>query len=304
MTWIPIKKLCDIEFVVQASLCSWHQFLLLRSHDHPLTVLSVAHQIHFDVLRIVVLAVLLEHTLGLLQGLQVVHPIAHTRTRRIHAWSRDHACFHHVAVGKYVCSGGLWVSSSRHPIGQVGGIDPYRVFMQSPSWPHVRMGIDKSRGDGFARGIDHFRACSIQSACFAYRFDTVVFDENVSLFDDLIAFHRDDACILKQNTSLWCVLGKENLHLMLNWAVSFFLFKFRLVEAVCFEKSFIGFEQGIDALLVCFSQGISQFHSSLSFCFQCAYTIRIKANLFFLGSFDGVFHKFCSTDIIHPVSIA
>ena len=197
VTWIAIKKLGHVEFVVQSTFGGRHQFLLFRSHDYPLTMLSVAHQVHFDVLGIVVLAVLLEHALGLLQRLQVVHPVAHTRTRRIHTWSRDHACFHHVAIGKYVCGGCLWVTSGGHPIRQVGGIDPHRVFMQSPSWPHVRMGIDKSRGDGFARGIDHFRACSIQGACFSYCFDSVIFNEDVSLFDDLISLHGDNSCILK-----------------------------------------------------------------------------------------------------------
>ena len=197
MTWITIKKLGHVEFVVQSTFGRRHQFLLLRSHDYPLSVLSVAHQVHFDVLRIVVLAVLLEDALGLLQRLQVVHPVAHTWTCRIHAWSRDHTCFHHVTVGKYVCGGCLWITSSSHTISQVGSIDPHRVFMQSPCRPHVRVGIDKSWGDGFARGIDHFRACSIQGACFSYCFDSVIFNENISLFDDLISLHGDNSCILK-----------------------------------------------------------------------------------------------------------
>ena len=57
------------------------------------------------------------------------------------------------------------------------------------------MGVDKSRGDRFARGINDRGRTSSQSAGFADSLDAVVFDQDVSLLDDLIPLHGDDTCI-------------------------------------------------------------------------------------------------------------
>ena len=197
VTWIAVKQLGHVELVVQASLGGWHQLLLFCSHDYPLSVLSVSYQVHFDVLGIVVFAVLLEDRFRLLQRLQVVHPIPDSWACGIHSWTRNYPCFHHVTISKYIGSGSLRISRGGHAIGQVGGIDPHRVFMQSPSWPHVRVGIDKSRGYGLACSIDYLCSCPIQGAGFADSLDAVVFNQDVSLLNDFIAFHGDDARIFE-----------------------------------------------------------------------------------------------------------
>ena len=176
VTWIAIKQLGHVELVVQASFGSRHQLLLFCSHDYPLSVLSVSYQVHFDVLGIVVFAVLLEDRFRLLQRLQVVHPVPYSWACGIHSWTRNYPCFDHVTISKYIGSGSLRISRGGHAIGQVGGINPNGVFMQSPSWPHVRVGIDKSRSYGLARGIDYLRSCPIQGAGFADGLDAVVLD--------------------------------------------------------------------------------------------------------------------------------
>ena len=215
-------------------------------------MLSVSYQVHFDVLRIVVLAILLEDRLRLLQRLQVVHPVTHSRACGIHSRTRYLACFYHVSVGKYVGSGGLWVTGSGHAISQVGSIDPNRVFMQAPSRPHVGVSIDKSWGNGLACSINHGSSSRIQGSGFSDGLDPVVFDQDVSLFDDLIAFHGDDSCIFNQNASFRRILCKEYLHLMLRWAVGFFLLEVCLVEAVCFGFLLVRFEKRFYSFLICF----------------------------------------------------
>ena len=114
--------------------------------------------------------------------------------------------------------------------------------MQAPSRPHVCVGIDKSRGNGLARSIDHGSSSCIQGSCFSNGLDAVIFDQDVSLLDDLIAFHGDDARIFQQNASFRRVLCKEYLHLLLERAVGFFLFEVRFVEAVRLEFYLICFE--------------------------------------------------------------
>ena len=69
--------------------------------------------------------------------------------------------------------------------------------MQAPSRPHVRVSVDKSRGDRFARGINDRGRTSIQCAGFADSLDSIVLDQDISLFDDLIPLHGDDACIFE-----------------------------------------------------------------------------------------------------------
>ena len=61
----------------------------------------------------------------------------------------------------------------------------------------MRVGIDKSRSNGFARGIDYLCSCSIQGAGFANSLNAVVLDLDISLLDDLIAFHGEDTGIFE-----------------------------------------------------------------------------------------------------------
>ena len=61
MSGITIEQIGHIQFEIQSALSGRHQLLVFGSIDDPLTGLPVAGEIHFDVLCVIIFAVLFQN---------------------------------------------------------------------------------------------------------------------------------------------------------------------------------------------------------------------------------------------------
>src|SRR5882757_1636576 len=113
MTRIAIQQIGDIKLRIQPAFRSRHQLLVAGSHDYPLTLLTVPGQVHLDIMRIIVFAVLTKNTLRLRRVLDIVVPEADARTRRIDPGSENAARVYFILIGENIRGRSLWVTRSR-----------------------------------------------------------------------------------------------------------------------------------------------------------------------------------------------
>ena len=65
----------------------------------------------------------------------------------------------------------------------------------------MRMRVNESRRDRFSFHVEYFCTCG-NAALRAHALDTIVFDDDVGVFQHLIALHRHNSCAAENDRSL------------------------------------------------------------------------------------------------------
>ena len=235
-----------------------------------------------------------EYVAGLLQTFQTIGPVANPGAGRINPWPQNLPTFHHVTVGKYVGGGGLWVTRGGYAVSEVGIVHPGLAFVQSPVRPHVCVGIHEAWNDGFACHVHYLGTCgSFDGTRFTHRLDAVVFNQDISFFKYLGAFHGDDAGIAQQNDSSGYIAGYGHFYPSLaGFVVLVFFFLLVLflfwLFALRFGLSFFLFLRFLFRFQLVFNQfGLGQVIGEISVANRPVYPFGIRCPVWKLATNGG-----------------
>ena len=187
--WKPSITCVRFSFQVQRALRSRHHSQFFRRHDHELPLLPIPHNVALDVVRAVVLRIFRQHALHFFFRLEIVVR-KNSRPRGKRTQPDDVAAVHQVFVRKHVVRARLYVEARGDAIGQISQERPVlRVQNAAPNLRPVRVRVDKSGNDRFPGHIEHLRACWYR-AFRPHALDPVIFDDDVRVLQNLLAFHR------------------------------------------------------------------------------------------------------------------
>src|SRR5262249_30702308 len=152
-----------------------------------------------------------EDTFDFFHGLEVIVG-ENARACGKRAKANDAATVYQVLIREHVVRAGLDVQTGRHAVGKIGEESPVlRVQNASPDFRPMRVRINEAGSDRFSTDVKNLRA-SRSAASGAHTLDAIVFDDDVCVFQDFIAFHRDDSRAAQNYRSLWGLTGNFEVH--------------------------------------------------------------------------------------------
>ena len=189
---IAIDAVRDVELLIETTFCGGHDPQLLRRHDDPLPLLTIAAHVHLERLGVVVLGIPREN---LPRMLQVAHRLGaeHARPRRVNARPDHLAVLHAIAVRQKVGGGGLRIACRGGAVCERGEILPrLRVVHVGREPLRVIVRIHHAGHEHLAGHVDNRRAVrNGYTAARAHRHNALVAHHDVGVLDDLLAPHGD-----------------------------------------------------------------------------------------------------------------
>src|SRR5262249_3319498 len=95
---------------------------------------------------------------------------------------------------EHVVGGGLRVAAGGNAVGEIREEAPVlKIENAAANFEPVRMDVNETGNDGFAGDVDDLGAGGhVDAAGFADGDNTVVFDDDIGVFKNVIAMHGDD----------------------------------------------------------------------------------------------------------------
>jgi len=131
----------------------------------------------------------------------------------VRAGADDVASVDQILVGEHVVGGGLGITAGSDAVGEVGEEAPVlKVEDAAADFGPVGVNVDEAGNDGFAGDVDDFGVGGdCEAAGFADGDDAIVFDEDVGVFEDVIAVHGDDASATEDGLAGGSVAGEGEI---------------------------------------------------------------------------------------------
>ena len=239
----------EIQLQIQGAFGGRHHFQFLGRLHHVLPLFTVADQIAFDVVGAVVFPVFGQHAFHFFFGLEVVVG-ENAGPGRKRAQPENISGVHQILVGEHVVGSGLHIQPGGDAVSEIRKERPVlSIENAAADFEPVRVGIDKSRGDGFPAHVKHFGA-GWNAAPGADARDAIVFDDHVGVLEHFVALHGDNRRAAQHDGALGSFARKfqvdgdfldvfflflEFLRLLL-----FFLFVFFGIGGLFFVFIFVG----------------------------------------------------------------
>ena len=194
-----VQGVRDVELQIETAFGGGHNAEFFRGLDDPLALLAVADHVGLEHVGPVVFRVAREGGFGLFVGLEVgVGEDAGTGGEGPR--SEHTALVDRVLVGEHVGGHGLGVPTGRDAIGEVGEEAPGLFFDDVALDAPVGVDVDDAGHDRVACDVLKFRARGDgEGSAFADGGDAVFGDEDVSVFDYLGTFHRDQFGVAEED---------------------------------------------------------------------------------------------------------